>query len=201
MLTKDEIAKKEIIKKARELFQRFGYKKTTMDEIAAECGKAKSTLYHYYKNKDDVFRAVIRDEKNILHAKVMEIVDMQPNGIERIKAYFITMLKEINSVANLYRLVKKETTNIISASKLLKELLKEEKTTIIKFHQQVVDEGYYPEINKIDVDSMADFLIAAMLGVINYFVLDDEEFNIEHFENAINIVIDGRFIPQKNNRI
>ncbi len=197
MLTKDEIVKKEIVMKARELFQRFGFKKTTMDEIAAECGKSKSTLYHYYKNKDDVFRAVIKEEKHILRSRVMEVVSLKDNGIEKMKAYFVTMLREIDSLSNLYRLVKKETTNMTSANQLLKGLLKEEKVTIKQFHQEIIEEGLYPDSDKIDIDSLADFLIAAMMGIINYFVLDDEKLDIDNFENAINIIIDGRLMVQE----
>ncbi len=42
-ISKDEIVKGEIVTKAQKLFQQFGLKKTTMDEIAEASGKAKST--------------------------------------------------------------------------------------------------------------------------------------------------------------
>jgi len=40
---KDEIVKNEILFQAQKLFQQYGLKKTTMDDIALACGKAKST--------------------------------------------------------------------------------------------------------------------------------------------------------------
>jgi len=41
--------KKRIIKVAQDIFKRYGFKKSTMDEIALASGKGKSTLYHYFK--------------------------------------------------------------------------------------------------------------------------------------------------------
>ncbi|HIE30743.1 TPA: TetR/AcrR family transcriptional regulator, partial [Candidatus Poribacteria bacterium] len=67
----DKEDKKEfIIEASRELFARFGLKKTTMDEIAKKCGMSKATLYYYFKSKEDIFRAVIDKEFNIFRGKM-----------------------------------------------------------------------------------------------------------------------------------
>jgi AcrR family transcriptional regulator len=44
---------------ALRLFARYGYKRTSMDDIAKEAGLAKATLYLHFKGKDDVFRAML----------------------------------------------------------------------------------------------------------------------------------------------
>lgn len=50
--------KQEIIEAAREVFSKYGYKKTTMDDVASSLNITRSALYYYYKNKDDIFLAV-----------------------------------------------------------------------------------------------------------------------------------------------
>lgn len=45
---------------ARRLFARYGYKRTSMDDIAREACVAKATLYLHFKGKDDVFRTMLR---------------------------------------------------------------------------------------------------------------------------------------------
>lgn len=40
------------------LFGRYGYRRTSMDEIAREAGVAKATLYMHFAGKEDVFRAM-----------------------------------------------------------------------------------------------------------------------------------------------
>jgi len=48
---KDELIKAAIIEAARRVFQKWGLKKSTMEDIAEEAGKGKSTLYYYFKSK------------------------------------------------------------------------------------------------------------------------------------------------------
>ncbi|MBC8461550.1 MAG: helix-turn-helix transcriptional regulator [Deltaproteobacteria bacterium] len=43
-----------IIKTAQELFARFGFNKTTVDEIAQKAHIGKSTIYHYFESKEEL---------------------------------------------------------------------------------------------------------------------------------------------------
>ena len=55
--------KKEIIiETARNLFTDYGYKKVSMDEIATSAKVTKKTIYHYFKDKDDLFQYFITEE-------------------------------------------------------------------------------------------------------------------------------------------
>lgn len=51
--------KQEILQAARECFARFGYDKTTLDDIGKMIGRNKASLYYYYKNKETIFAEVI----------------------------------------------------------------------------------------------------------------------------------------------
>ena len=53
---------KESIKKAaRELFRRYGYKKTSVNEIARRAKIAKATIYKYFDSKELVLHAILMD--------------------------------------------------------------------------------------------------------------------------------------------
>lgn len=69
MIKKQKGRKSEIIKAARELFQTKEYTKTTLQDVMDALGIAKGTIYHYFKSKEALFKAVIEDivEKNIKH--------------------------------------------------------------------------------------------------------------------------------------
>ena len=58
-LGKDDLVKAEILKAAERVFQKWGSNKTTMEDIAREAGKGKSTLYYYYQSKEEIFDAVV----------------------------------------------------------------------------------------------------------------------------------------------
>jgi AcrR family transcriptional regulator len=47
-----------ILTAAQTLFGHYGYRRTSIDDIAQEAGIAKGTVYLYFKSKDDIFRAL-----------------------------------------------------------------------------------------------------------------------------------------------
>lgn len=50
-----------IKKAARELFRRYGYKKTSVNEIAKKAKIAKATIYKYFDSKEMVLHAILMD--------------------------------------------------------------------------------------------------------------------------------------------
>ncbi|REG87253.1 TetR/AcrR family transcriptional regulator [Winogradskyella sediminis] len=59
--SKDEFVKTQIIEAAKTVFETYGFRKANMALIAKASGKGRSTLYYYYKNKEDVFKACMLD--------------------------------------------------------------------------------------------------------------------------------------------
>ena len=51
--------KERILAKAADLFLRYGIRSITMDEIAAQLGISKKTIYQFFTDKDDMVSAVI----------------------------------------------------------------------------------------------------------------------------------------------
>jgi AcrR family transcriptional regulator len=49
----------KVIQRARAAFFREGYSRMTMTALADACGLTRRGLYHHFKNKDDIFRAII----------------------------------------------------------------------------------------------------------------------------------------------
>ena len=56
--TKGEDKRRRIVEAATSLFNRYGFKRTSVDLLAAEAGVAKPTVYAYFDDKDAIFRAV-----------------------------------------------------------------------------------------------------------------------------------------------
>jgi len=54
--------KERILTKAADLFMRYGIRSITMDEIAAQLGISKKTIYQFFTDKDDMVSAVIDQE-------------------------------------------------------------------------------------------------------------------------------------------
>ncbi|RYY16250.1 MAG: TetR/AcrR family transcriptional regulator [Chitinophagaceae bacterium] len=53
--------KERIRQKADELFNKYGIRSVTMDEIATQLGMSKKTIYQYFSDKDELVDAVIAE--------------------------------------------------------------------------------------------------------------------------------------------
>ena len=108
MSTKEEIIQNEVITTAQRLFQKYGYSKTTMEDIAKTMGRGKSTLYYYYKSKDEIFEAVIiKEADEVVHA-ILEATKQKITAEDKLKAYLTTSLESIKVKLNLYEAIRKE---------------------------------------------------------------------------------------------
>lgn len=58
METKSQITKEHILILSKEVFQRMGYTAVTMADIATATQMGRSSLYYYFKNKEEFFFAV-----------------------------------------------------------------------------------------------------------------------------------------------
>jgi AcrR family transcriptional regulator len=54
--------KERILQKAHDLFMRYGIRSITMDEIAAQLGISKKTIYQFFTDKDEIVEAVCAQE-------------------------------------------------------------------------------------------------------------------------------------------
>lgn len=79
--------KEEIIVKALEVFTKYGYKKTTMNDIAKAVGKAKSSIYHYFNSKDEIFKAIVIRESKVVRSLTAKIMDSVEDAREKLKVY------------------------------------------------------------------------------------------------------------------
>lgn len=62
----EQFNKDNIVAAAKELFDIKGVDKTTMDDIAAHADYSKSTIYVYFRSKEDIYNSIVRDYMDIL---------------------------------------------------------------------------------------------------------------------------------------
>lgn len=87
-----------LVEVARQLFARSGVENTTMNDIAIASNKGRRTLYTYFKNKKEIYRAVIESELNHLLKKLQQMAakDLPPE--EKLMNYIYTRLDAIKEV-------------------------------------------------------------------------------------------------------
>lgn len=104
-LKDQEDVRSQIVEGAREVFAKYGYRKTTIEDIASSVYKAKSSVYHYFGGKEDIFRAVINSEAAHIFSKLRDAVRREETPVEKFNAYFTTVHEGIRETVNFFRLI------------------------------------------------------------------------------------------------
>ena len=62
--------RQNILSAARTAFVQYGYEKTAMEDIANLANRAKTSIYYYFDNKDEIFKTVVEQECESIRAKL-----------------------------------------------------------------------------------------------------------------------------------
>ncbi len=180
-----------IIEAAKELFAKFGYKKTTMEDIAIALRKGKSSLYYYFKNKEEIFQAVIESEEKHLFSKLNEIVNTKMEPREKFTQYVITRMETILELDNYMKALNDEMlTNYEFLSRLKLSTEKQEAALLTK----ILEEGTTSNTFQVKNIPMAAVAIATALKGMEGPLLSSyysfEDFKVQ-IENTLNILFFG----------
>jgi AcrR family transcriptional regulator len=75
---------KTILSKVRELYMKYGIRSITMDDISAELGISKKTLYHHVVDKDDLVGKFIEYEISLREEEICRCFRVGFNAIEEL---------------------------------------------------------------------------------------------------------------------
>ncbi len=158
------IEKKElIIKTAQQLFSRFGFLKTTGDEIAKAARMGKASLYHYFKSKEDIFRDVIEKESQVLSGKTREAIEREKTPQGKMKAFIVTRMECLSELANIYDALKNEYLEHYAFIEKTREAnFREEIETVKAILEGGVKDGGF-EIDDVELTAFA--IISALKGL------------------------------------
>jgi AcrR family transcriptional regulator len=87
----------ELLDLAAKMFAERGLRATTVRDIADSAGILSGSLYHHFKSKEQMVEEVLRDFLDWLFGRYQEIVDTQPNPLERLKGLFMTSFEAIEN--------------------------------------------------------------------------------------------------------
>jgi len=79
----------ELLEAALEIFVERGYAAARLEDVAAKAGVSKGTLYLYYANKEELFKAVVRRSIAPLIAETREIIEKSDEDSDTLLARFL----------------------------------------------------------------------------------------------------------------
>lgn len=90
--------KNNLIDVARQLFAKKGVENTTMNDIAEASQRGRRTLYTYFSSKNEIYKAVIESELNVLYGRLEEVTHRDIPADEKLILLAFTRLNAIKEV-------------------------------------------------------------------------------------------------------
>lgn len=181
-----ELAKKKIIKAAYTLFEKNGYHSTSMDDVAAEVGVSKASLYSYFKSKEDILLVTV---DQALTEPFLNIFKNQ-KSVNAFKDYYHTLAVFAGLLHLNFVLISLASNNEDIKFKLIETYETKLKilTAFISKQQKLGE-----LMSNIEAQEIAQFLMAVYGDISLQIIIGVEETKItKNFEDSLNLILENK---------
>lgn len=156
----------EIRRKARDIFMRYGFRKTTIEDIGRACGLGKAALYHYYSSKEELFAEVVRVECETVQAQIRAAVaaagDPRAKLIAMAKTTFAEASTRIDELVEA-----KSTSDMSETMPLVAQAIRRFVDEEVKILQEILEMGERQGVfKKVDCPAVPLVINAGLRGVL-----------------------------------
>lgn len=155
--------REKILEVATVVFGKYGFRRTTMDEIARYAHKAKGSVYYYFKSKEDLFTAVVERELRKAEVALEEIATSNLEIVDKLKRYMNARIQRLVPALNYHETLKSELLYPLDFVRDVKE--KFYKTDIERIKvilKEGVDMGVYKDIDNAFVAELIEMVLKGL---------------------------------------
>lgn len=162
--------RQRLVEVAREMFAHKGLEATTMNDIALASGRGRRTLYTYFRNKEEIYYAVIEEELDSLSEKMDAVAQMDAEPEQKLMTLVYSHLSNIrDTVARNGTLRAEFFRNIWMVEKVRKTFDMEERRVL----QQVLQEGVDKKRFRVPhIGLLADIIHYSVKGLEVPYIYD-----------------------------
>lgn len=183
MTKQSEKKLKRLLEKAEELFWKYGYNAVSVEQIAAEAGISKMTLYKHFPSKEDLFVEVMKNTIDYHMNKIMENISGSSHTIEKIE-YLYNYSREMSKDYPLILI-----RDIIEKKNIYDKVAELKLERALPIWQYILKDGISKkEIRNLDFDFVSELLMNLPIAVKNMDFLGDKEKMITFYENFMDFI-------------
>ena len=178
-----EVIRKKLHKVAKECLQRYGVKKTTVDQMAAMTDISKGSFYNFYSSKEMLFFAVLEEYQIDVMNRLTEQLGMETKiDTNRLVQLLYDFYQDFR-YSFMYTIFKNHEMEL-----LVRKLPKEAITN----HHLIDDRMVKKIVSRINIrENVSVEIVSALFRTIAMTILHIEEIGEEQFDIALKFVIQG----------
>ena len=178
-----EVIRKKLHKVAKECLQRYGVKKTTVDQMAAMVDISKGSFYNFYSSKEMLFFAVLEEYQIDVMNRLTEQLGMETKiDTNRLVQLLYDFYQDFR-YSFMYTIFKNHEMEL-----LVRKLPKE----VITNHHLIDDRMVKKIVSRINIrENVSVEIVSALFRTIAMTILHIEEIGEEQFDTTLKLVIQG----------
>ena len=178
-----EVIRKKLHKVAKECLQRYGVKKTTVDQMAAMVDISKGSFYNFYSSKEMLFFTVLEEYQIDVMNRLTEQLGMETKiDTNRLVQLLYDFYQDFR-YSFMYTIFKNHEMEL-----LVRKLPKD----VITNHHLIDDRMVKKIVSRINIrENVSVEIVSALFRTIAMTILHIEEIGEEQFDIALKLVIQG----------
>ena len=178
-----EVIRKKLHKVAKECLQRYGVKKTTVDQMAAMVDISKGSFYNFYSSKEMLFFTVLEEYQIDVMNRLTEQLGMETKiDTNRLVQLLYDFYQDFR-YSFMYTIFKNHEMEL-----LVRKLPKEAITN----HHLIDDRMVKKIVSRINIrENVSVEIVSALFRTIAMTILHIEEIGEKQFDITLKLVIQG----------
>jgi AcrR family transcriptional regulator len=105
--------RQEIIEVSARLFARYGFRKTSIDDVAAAARIGKGSVYLHFASKEELFGAVVRSASDAMLDTMVAAMEREGAPAGKVRAFAAAKLTGVGALAEEYHLDQETLTELL----------------------------------------------------------------------------------------
>jgi len=158
--------RKEILDSAREIFINDGYDGFSMRKLAGKIDYSPTTIYTYFKNKDDLLFAICEEFFANFFAELNHVRSVSQDPIETLRQAFLYLIEFGLKNPNQYKVIFFSKGDIYGTREEFVEKESMARNTYLVFKELIQDCIKAGQLRELDDDVIASALAIASHGLV-----------------------------------